>query len=142
VTYEFPSVIQGKIVRIEGQTPRTTSDGYLSLAEVEVIAPYENVTITVTQNPVDARIFENQTATFGPVAAAAPDVPPDRFRIQWQKNDAEIPGATGATYTTSPESASDSGAQFSAKFTLPALSAVSTKAKLTVTRDVATPLVD
>lgn len=39
VEYTFDPPLQGQIVRVEGQSPRRTSDGYLSLAEVEVLAP-------------------------------------------------------------------------------------------------------
>src|SRR5438128_944032 len=143
VSYDFAPAIQGEIIRVEGQTPRTTSDGYLALAEVQVIAPYPNIAITVTQNPTNATIFEGHSATFGPVAAVASDtnIPPDKFTIQWQKNGVAIVGADGATYTTPLELVSDNGAQFAATFTLPGAMAVSAKATLTVIQDLVPPLV-
>lgn len=139
--FDFAPAIQGQYVRIEGQTPRTTSDGYLSLAEVQVIAPYENVSITVTKQPQDSSIFENQSATFGPVEAQAADVPADKFRIQWQKNGADIPGATKPTYSTPPQKAGDSGTEYAVQISLPGLAILSSKAKLTVNTDPVAPTV-
>ena len=113
-----------------------------SLAEVEVIAPYQNVPINITQNPTDVTVSENQTATFGPVAATAADVPPERLTIQWQKNGVDIPGATSASYTTSPQTLADNGADYGVRFLLPGIAASSVKAKLIVVKDVDAPLVD
>src|SRR5262244_2007352 len=51
---------------------------------------------------------------------------------QWTKNGADIPGATGSTYTTAPTSASDNGARFAVVVNSPYGSATSNAAVLTV----------
>jgi hypothetical protein len=141
VTYDFAPAISGRYVRIEGQTPKTTSDGVLSLAEVEVIAPYDGVTINVTKQPADVSILENQVAVFGAVTVAATDVAAAKFRFQWQKNGQDIPGATSASYTTPNQKTSDSGATYTVKATLPGVSVLSSAVKVTVNQDTVPPRV-
>jgi len=141
ITYDFAPAIRGRYVRVEGQTPKTTSDGVLSLAEVEVIAPYDGVTINVTKQPAAVTIPENQLATFGPVTVSATDVAAAKFRYQWQKNGQDIQRATGASYTTPSQKLADTGADYAVKVTLPGVSVLSSAAKLTIDRDTNPPRV-
>ena len=60
-----PPLANVYLVRVQG-----TKKGYLSLAEVQVIAPYTGVTINVTQPPASTTAVESRTATFGPVATS------------------------------------------------------------------------
>ena len=49
VAYNLPPGVNGRVVRFEAQSPLTSSDGFFSLAELAVIAPYANATINVTE---------------------------------------------------------------------------------------------
>jgi hypothetical protein len=64
--------------------------------------------VVITQQPQNVTAFEGQTARF---TVAFDGTPP--FSVQWQRNDQDIPGATGATYAP-VVSLADSGAQFRA----------------------------
>jgi hypothetical protein len=64
--------------------------------------------VAITQQPQNVTAFEGQTARF---TVAFEGTPP--FSVQWQRNDQDIPGATGATYAP-VVSVADSGAQFRA----------------------------
>jgi len=132
VAYNFAPAVVGRYVRIEGQTPRTTSDGYLALAEVQVFNPFQIESIRITQGPTNVAAIANATATFGPVIADAPGVAPGKLTFQWRKNGEDIPGAIGASYTTPPLSPADNGAQYTIQAMLPGVSASAT-ATLTVT---------
>lgn len=56
--WNIAPAVTGSIVRFEPQNPLSTSDGIFSLAELQVIAPYQNVTIQVTKQPADVSINE------------------------------------------------------------------------------------
>ncbi|MCX6929211.1 MAG: hypothetical protein NT154_39235 [Verrucomicrobia bacterium] len=142
VLYNLSPSVQGRYVVFVPQNPLTTSDGILSLAEVQVISPYTGVTINITNNPPGVVVTEGRVATLGPVGAAVVGAPQDRLTYQWQKNGLDIPGATGTTYTTPITSMSDSNAQFTVKCTVSGLAALTTPAKLTVEKDVVPPTVD
>ena len=139
VAFNLPPGIKGRHVRFEAQSPRTTSDGYFSLAEVAVIAPYENATIQVTQSPADLSVVENRTAKFGPVAATVSGAPADRLQVQWEVNGVAIEGASASNYTTPLAPLANNGAQYRAVFLLPGLSQPTAVATLKVTADPAPP---
>jgi hypothetical protein len=83
---------------------------------------------SITMQPANQTVTAGLTATF---AVAASGTAPLSF--QWQKNGGNLPGATGASYTTPPTSAADSGSTFRCVVTNSAGSATSTSATLTVT---------
>ncbi len=62
---------------------------------------------TITTQPVSQSVTAGQTAIFTVVAAGSPTL-----TYQWQRNNANISGATAATYSTPATSTSDSGATF------------------------------
>jgi formylglycine-generating enzyme required for sulfatase activity len=130
--YNFDPPIQGEYVVFLPQNPLTTSDGYISIAEMQVIAPYTNVTLTVAANPTNVTVSEGYVATFGPVAATVVGPPPDRVTYQWQKNGVDIPGANGTNYTTPINLISDNGSQFTVKMAVSGTNILSAPATLTV----------
>ena len=58
--------------------------------------------------PAAATVAVGQTATFSVTASGS-----GPLSYQWRKNGSNIPGATGASYTTLPATAADNGARFS-----------------------------
>src|SRR5256885_16787191 len=85
------------------------------------IAPYINT------QPANQTVSVGQTATFSVGAAGTPPL-----TFQWQKNGADIPGATSSSYTTPATTSADSGAMFRVVITNSAGSATSNSATLTV----------
>ncbi len=143
VAFNLAPSVTGQIIRFVPQNPPTTSDGFFSLAEVQVIAPYTGASISVTQNPTNVTILEGRFATLGPVAATVTGPPQDRLTIQWQKNGVDIPGATSATYTTPVVQAlADNNTEYSVRFLLSGLAVASEKARLIVDKDTVPPVVE
>jgi hypothetical protein len=82
---------------------------------------------TITMEPASQLVAVGQTATFSVTAnGTAP------LAYQWQKNGTNIPGATGASYTTPPTTASDNGQTFHVVVTNSVGSVTSSAATLTV----------
>jgi hypothetical protein len=91
---------------------------------------------SITTQPASATVTVGQTATFSVVASGTA---PLSFR--WQKNGADISGATAASYTTPATTLADNGAKFKVVVTNSAGSATSSEATLAVT-DTAGPALD
>jgi hypothetical protein len=85
------------------------------------IAPYINT------QPANQTVSVGQTATFSIGAAGTAPL-----TYQWQKNGADIPGATSSSYTTSAATSADSGAMFRVVVSNTAGSVTSNSATLTV----------
>ncbi len=83
---------------------------------------------SITTPPAAQSVPAGQTAQFSVVAAGTPPL-----SYQWQKNAQSIAGATAATYTTPPTSATDNGSNFAVVVTNAAGSITSPAAQLTVT---------
>ncbi len=62
---------------------------------------------TITSHPGDRTVNAGQSATFSVGVAGTPP-----FSYQWQRNGANISGATGPSYTIPPATAADDGATF------------------------------
>ncbi|GGP27911.1 hypothetical protein GCM10010971_37300 [Silvimonas amylolytica] len=90
-----------RYVRMYG-TARATQYGY-SLWEFEI---YSTAAPTITTQPANQSVSAGQTATFSVVATGS------SLSYQWQKNGANIAGATTASYTTPATASADSGAVF------------------------------
>src|SRR6266853_1390889 len=90
-------------------------------------APTAPVRPTITTQPSNQAVGIGQTATFTVAAAGTPPL-----GYQWQKNNANIGGATLSTYMTPATAASDNGATFDVMVTNSAGSATSASATLTV----------
>ena len=140
VLYNLGTAVQGRFVVVVPQNPLTTSDGVISLAEVQTIAPYTNVTINVTTNPPNAIVTEGRRVTLGPVAATVVGAPQDRLTYQWQKGGVNILGATATTYTTPVETMADNTAQFRVICAVSGLAVPTTAATLTVLKDTIPPV--
>ena len=67
--------------------------------------------------------------------------PTNKMMIQWQRNGADIPGATNTTYTTPLLTLSDDGAQFQTVFAIPGLAVTSAVATITMNSDFIPPAV-
>ena len=61
----------------------------------------------ITTHPANRTVSPGQSATFSVVASGTAP-----FTYQWQRNNVNIPGATGASYTLSSPQLGDSGARF------------------------------
>jgi hypothetical protein len=82
---------------------------------------------SISAQPANQSVNVGQTATFSVVAAGTAPL-----GYQWQKNQANISGATSASYTTPATSASDNGATFDVIVSNSAGSVTSNSATLTV----------
>jgi hypothetical protein len=82
---------------------------------------------SITSHPVDVTVRPGEPATFRVTASGTPTL-----RYQWQRNGANIAGATAATYTISSPTLSDHGATFRAIVNNDHGSATSNAAILTV----------
>jgi hypothetical protein len=109
-------------------------NGYSSTASVNgggPVAPY------ITTQPANQTVASGQAATFSVAAAGAAPL-----NYQWQKNGADITGATSSNYTTPVTTASDSGEMFRVTISNSAGSVTSNSATLTVTAGTANSSVD
>ena len=82
---------------------------------------------TITTQPTNQTVVAGQAATF--MVAASGTAP---MSYQWQKNGANIAGATSSSYTTAATATADSGSTFDAVVSNSAGSVTSNTAKLTV----------
>ena len=82
---------------------------------------------SITTQPASRTVVAGQTATFSVTASGTAPL-----SYQWQKNGANINGATAASYTTPATTTADTGAQFTVVVTNPVGNATSNAAALTV----------
>src|SRR5881396_2233889 len=82
---------------------------------------------TITTQPANQTVTAGQTATFAVVAAGTAPL-----GYQWQKNGANITGATSASYTTPATTTADSGSTFRVVVSNSAGTVTSSAATLTV----------
>jgi hypothetical protein len=95
------------------------------------VAPYINT------QPANQTVTAGQTATFNVTASGTAPL-----SYQWQKNGADITGATSASYTTPATTTADSGEQFRVVISNSAGNATSNTATLTVNPGTANSSVD
>lgn len=118
---------------------------FTDLNGVTAISSAATLTVTpvaprITQNPAPATVSDGDTATF--TAAATGSQP---LTVHWQVSTdggaafADIPGATGLSYTTEALARADDGARYRAVFANEAGSATTAAALLTVEADGPTP---
>jgi hypothetical protein len=92
---------------------------------------------SITTQPANQTVTVGQTATFSVVAAGTAPL-----AYQWQKNNANISGATAASYTTPATVSGDNGATFHVIVTNPVNNITSISATLTVNPVVTSPGTD
>src|SRR5207249_6343829 len=85
----------------------TNTAGTVTSAAATLTVSAAAVAPTITTQPVNQTVTAGQTATFAVVAGGTATL-----NYQWQKNRANIGGATGASYTTPATTTSDSGSTF------------------------------
>jgi hypothetical protein len=105
----------------------TNTAGTVTSAAATLTVNPAPVAPTITTQPVNQTVTAGQTATFAVVAAGTAPL-----GYQWQKNGANIAGATTATYTTPATTTSDSGVSFAVVVTNTAGTVTSAAATLTV----------
>src|ERR1700739_256421 len=87
----------------------------------------------ITVQPANATVTVGQMATFSVTATGTAPL-----SYQWQKNNANISGATAASYTTPATTSGDNGAKFDVVVSNAAGSMTSASALLSVTSSTAT----
>jgi len=105
----------------------TNTAGTVTSAAATLTVNAAPVAPTITTQPVNQTVTAGQTATFTVVAGGTAPL-----SYQWQKNGANIAGATSASYTTPSTTTSDSGSTFRAVVTNTAGTVTSAAATLTV----------
>jgi hypothetical protein len=135
--FTFGPALQARYVRVDN----SITPFWFALAEVEVVAPYTNVSLTITKQPVDQVVAENHAATFGPVGATFQGAPQNVLTVQWMANGTNIPGANTLGYTTPILSLTDSEQEFQVAFLYSGVALTSSVVRLTVIPDLEPPLV-
>jgi len=105
----------------------TNTAGTVTSAAAALTVNPAPVAPTITTAPVSQTVTAGQTATFTVVAAGTAPL-----GYQWQKNGANIAGATAASYTTAVTTTADSGSTFDVVVTNTAGTVTSAAATLTV----------
>lgn len=133
--FNFSPAIKGRVVRVDNEL----APNWLSLAEVQAIAPYAGANVTIT-GLSDKSVEATTSVTFGPIEFSAGSVPADKFTVEWQKNGQTLAGQTGRSLTLPLVSINDNNAEIKAIVTTSGSSSTAT-AKLTVTPDVTKPTI-
>ena len=105
----------------------SNSAGSITSAPATLTVNAAAVAPTITAQPANQTVTIGQTATF---SVAATGTTP--LTYQWQKNSANISGATSASYTTPATTSADNGAKFDVVVSNSAGSQTSATATLTV----------
>jgi alpha-tubulin suppressor-like RCC1 family protein len=95
-------------------TLRNRGDFSFQLLTADLLAPPLAPTPAIVSQPANASLAAGQPANFSvQVSGAGP------FSYQWRRNGVDIPGATGAGYTTPPLTAAETGAVYSVQVNHP-----------------------
>jgi len=125
-SYTTPTTVSGD----NGATFRvvvTNSAGSATSNSATLTVTASPVGPSITTQPANQTVTAGQTATFSVVAAGT-----SPLTYQWQKNNANISGATSASYTTPATVSGDNGATFRVIVTNPLTNITSNSATLTV----------
>ena len=105
----------------------TNTAGTVTSAAATLTVSAAAVAPTITTQPANQTVTAGQTATFAVVAGGTAPL-----SYQWQKNGANITGATAASYTTPATTTADSGSTFAVVVSNSAGTVTSAAATLTV----------
>lgn len=108
------------------QGKATDPAGNAGLSPIIVVTVI-NTLPAITSQPVSQAVKAGQTATFAVTA-----VGPAPLSYQWQKNNADIAGATASSYTTPPTVSADNKSTYQCRVSNPAGSVTSGSATLSV----------
>jgi hypothetical protein len=108
-----------------------TSNAATLTVNVAPVAP------TITTQPANQTVTAGQTATFAAVATGTAPL-----SYQWQKNGANIAGATSSTYTTPATTSADTGSTFKVLVSNSSGSVTSNAATLTVNAAAVAPAIN
>ena len=114
----------------------TNTAGTVTSAAATLTVSAAAVAPTITTQPANQTVTAGQTATFAVVAGGTAPL-----SYQWQKNGANIAGATSASYTTPATATSDSGSAFAVVVTNTAGTVTSSTATLTVSAAAVAPTI-
>jgi hypothetical protein len=121
---------------VKFSTP-TIADGRVYVGTSSEVDVYGLLPPTITTQPASETVTAGQTATFTVVASGTAPL-----NYQWQKNGANISGATSASYTTPATTTADSGSTFDVVVSNTAGSVTSSTATLTVNSSTGTTAVN
>ena len=114
----------------------TNTAGTVTSAAATLTVTAAAVAPTITTQPANQTVTAGQTATFTVVAAGTAPL-----TYQWQKNGANLTGATSASYTTPATTTADSGSTFRVVVANTAGTVTSAAATLTVTAAAVAPTI-
>ena len=114
----------------------TNTAGTVTSAAATLTVAAAAVAPTITTQPANQTVTAGQTATFTVVAAGTAPL-----TYQWQKNGANLTGATSASYTTPATTTADSGSTFRVVVANTAGTVTSAAATLTVTAAAVAPTI-
>ncbi len=114
----------------------TNAAGTVTSAAATLTVTAAAVAPTITAQPANQTVTAGQTASFTVVAGGTAPL-----NYQWQKNGANIAGATSASYATPATTTSDSGSAFAVVVTNTAGTVTSSAATLTVNGAAAAPTI-
>ena len=97
------------------------------ISDAAILTVLEN-TPTILEHPANVAVEEGQSATFSVVASGS------NLQYQWQKNETDIPGATGSEYTIASVPYADNGALYRCIVSNSGGSVTSNEGMLTVIR--------
>ena len=117
VTVKWPSGVVDTLSAVAADSTLTVVEGSTQAAPP-----------AITQQPRDVTVTVGQRATFRVKATGNPPL-----SYQWKENGVDINGATRAKYITPPVTLDDNGAKISVVVSNSAGSAISRRARLTVT---------
>ncbi|MFA6082101.1 MAG: Ig and FN3 domain-containing protein [Patescibacteria group bacterium] len=129
-SYQITGVANGSHI-LRGRLERTSNNSRVAYSDVYVAfsvnAPAQGTAPSISSHPSSVTVTAGQTATFSVSASGTAPL-----SYQWQKNSANVSGATSSSYTTGVLSTSDSGSKYKCVVTNAYGNATSNEATLTV----------
>jgi len=130
----------GIAATLAGQPAIADNDPAISGAYFGTYISPDRSIITITQQPQDTTVDGGKAFSFTVAATGASDVG-GTVSYQWQKNGADIAGATGATLNVGAAANADNGAKFACILSVPGKALSSSTATLTVIPDTVSPTI-